>query len=158
MKKKFFYIIGVVVLLVAVGLVVYFVPGSADDSVERMAYIDMQELFDRHPRRIDAESHLNELVQDMQKTLEEEAGDLPGEEQQEMLREYQEELSQKEQELVTDILEEIEMAVDKVAEIEEFNLIMEKRNVVYGGYDATEIVLNYIEENMNENVDNTDEG
>ncbi|MFW6237802.1 MAG: OmpH family outer membrane protein [Bacillota bacterium] len=165
MNKKYLYLIIFAAVLIIVGGLLYsFTPLgnmlTGNNSQEEMVYVDMQELFNSHPRRYEAEEELNELVQSMQQKLEEQAEDISGEEQQEMLQEYQSELSEREQELIQEILDDVEQAIDKVAAEEDYELVLERRNVVYGGNNITDIVLDYItdgEEDVEEGENETPE-
>lgn len=149
MNKKYWYLVVFASALIIVGVLLYtFTPVgdflAGNNGQEEMVYVDMQELFNSHPQRMEAEEELNERVQSMQKKLEEQAEDISGEEQQEKLQEYQSELSEREQKLIQEILNDIEKAIDEVAVEEEYELVMERRNVVYGGNDITDIVLEHI--------------
>ncbi|HKL75661.1 MAG TPA: OmpH family outer membrane protein [Halanaerobiales bacterium] len=156
-KKKFLWVL--VIAAVIITATAYYTPFTSlasDNSLEgEIAYVDIQRIFELHPDKAEAEKELNKAAQMMQSELEEKVTELNQEEQQELLSEYQSELSQKEQKLIQNVLAEIENAIKKVAEQKKVKLVLDKRNVIYGGYDMTEDVINYIEEQRSKN--NNDE-
>lgn len=166
-KKKFLWVLVIAAIFVA--LTAYYNPftilASDNNSLEgEIAFVDIQKIFELHPDKAEAEKELNRAAQMMQAELEEKVSDLSQEEQQDLLEKYQSDLSQKEQELIQDVLEEIETAIKKVAEEKKVKLVLDKRNVIYGGYDLTEDVINYIEEQRssddtgnNDNIENSEE-
>jgi len=147
-SKKFLWTL--VILAVIITATAYYTPSTSlatDNNLEgEIAYVDIQRIFELHPDKAEAEKELNKAAQMMQSELEKKVSDLNQEEQQELLNEYQSELSEKEQKLIQDVLTEIENAIQKVAEQKKVKLVLDKRNVIYGGYDMTEDVINYIEE------------
>jgi len=155
-RKNYLWILIIAVIFIA--LTAYYNPftslASDNNSLEgEIAFVDIQKIFELHPDKAEAEKELNKAAQMMQSELEEKVSDLNQEEQQELLSEYQTELSKKEQKLIQDVLAEIENAIKKVAEEKKVKLVLDKRNVIYGGYDITEDVINYIEEKRNNNSD-----
>ena len=152
-RKKFLWVLVIAAVFIAV--TAYYNPFTSlasDSGLEgEIAYVDIQKIFELHPDKAEAEKELNKAAQMMQSELEEKVSDLSQEEQQELLSEYQSELSKKEQQLIQDVLEEIENAIKKVAEKKNVKLVLDKRNVIYGGYDITEEVINYIKEQRKSN-------
>ena len=152
-RKKFLWVLVIAAVFIAV--TAYYNPFTSlasDSGLEgEIAYVDIQKIFELHPDKAEAEKELNKAAQMMQSELEEKVSDLSQEEQQELLSEYQSELSKKEQQLIQDVLEEIENAIKKVAEKKNVKLVLDKRNVIYGGYDMTEEVINYIKEQRKSN-------
>lgn len=143
MKISGKYLIVAILIVMLTGiLTTQIIAGSEAEG--RIAYVDIQEVFDNHPRKAGAEEKLNEMARSMQEDLEKEAKDLSEAKQQEMLNEYQENLSAKEQNLIQDILDDIDKAITEVAEREQVKMVLEKKNVVYGGYDLTQEVISYI--------------
>src|SRR6056297_1774104 len=137
------YLIIVVLILLLTGILTTQII-AGDEAEGRIAYVDVQKIFDNHPRKAGAEEKLNEMARSMQEELEKEAEELTEEKQKEMLNDYQENLSAKEQKLIQDILNGIDEAINKVAEERQVKMVLEKKNVVYGGYDLTQEVINYI--------------
>lgn len=147
-RYKFAVVIGLVLIITGFLLFVYPLTNIAagDDAKGRIAYVDLWTVFNVHPDKISAEEKLNMLAQDMQAELEEKASDLPEDQQQEMLQEYQTKLSQQEQELIEGIIDEIKAAIVDVAKGKEVKLVVDKQSVFYGGYDLTQDVIDYINE------------
>lgn len=161
-RKKFLWVLVIAVVFIAA--TAFYNPftslASESDLEGEIAFVDIQKIFELHPDKAEAEKELNKAAQMMQSELEEKVSDLSQEKQQELLNEYQSELSKKEQQLIQDVLEEIETAIKKVAEEKKVKLVLDKRNVIYGGYDMTEDVINYIEEqrsNGNSETENSSE-
>lgn len=150
-KKKFLWVLVIAVVIIAA--TAYYNPFTSlasESGLEgEIAFVDIQKIFELHPDKAEAEKELNKAAQMMQSELEEKVSDLSQEKQQELLSEYQSELSEKEQKLIQNVLEEIENAIKKVAEEKKVKLVLDKRNVIYGGYDMTEDVINYIEKERN---------
>lgn len=147
-EKKYLVIISIVVVLIGFAFFVNPLEQlmARDDAAGRIAYVDVQEVFDVHPDKSSAEKQLNQEAQAMQAELEEKANDVSKEEQQEMLNEYQQKLSQKEQDMIQGILEKIDKNIQEVARQKEVKVVLKKKNVIYGGYDMTRDVIDYIEE------------
>lgn len=124
---------------------------ASEDAEGKIAFVDVQEVFEVHPDKQNAEQELNEAAQKMQSELETQANDLSEEKQQDLLNNYQSELSQKEQKLIQNVLEKIEKAIQEVAEEKKVKLVLDKRNVIYGGYDMTQDVIDYINSQAEEN-------
>jgi len=143
------YRTGFIILMTALLVFLYsFVLLEAEGETRgRIAYVDVWAVFNNHPQKAIAEEKLNQLARSMQLELEEKAKDRPKEEQQEMLEEYQTLLSQKEQELIQEIIDIIGEVIQIVAREKEVTIVLDKKNVIYGGYDMTQDVIEFIEEN-----------
>ncbi|MFW5788261.1 MAG: OmpH family outer membrane protein [Halanaerobiales bacterium] len=148
MYKKYLLITAIAIVLI--GLTVWINPlgiMASDDAAGKIAIVDVQQVFQVHPDKENAEKDLNEVAQSMQTELEQEAEDVDEEERKNLLEQYQTKLSEEEQKLIKNILGKIDTAIKNVAEEKEVRLVMEKENVIYGGYDMTQDVIDYIEEN-----------
>jgi len=121
------------------------------DMAGRIAYVDLWVIFNYHPEKVEAEEELNQLAQAMQAELEEKAKGLAKNEQQELLEQYQTRLTQRERELVQNIIDKIRKEIAELAGQKELKMVLDKNNVIYGGIDLTEEVINYIEEKYKEN-------
>ncbi|MGM0410892.1 MAG: OmpH family outer membrane protein [Bacillota bacterium] len=128
---------------------------ASEDVEGKIVFVDVQEVFEVHPDKKNAEKELNEAAQKMQSELENEASDLSEEKQKDLLNNYQSELSEKEQELIQNVLEEIEKAIQEVAEEKKVKLVLDKRNVIYGGYDMTQDVIDYINSQSENDEENS---
>lgn len=145
---KYKIITFILLVTILVGGAVFVYPdiriGAEDETKGRIAYVDLWAVFNVHPRKGIAEKKLNQLAQSMQSELEEKAKDLPKEKQQSILQEYQSELSQREQELIQKIVDSIKDVIIEVAEQKEVKMVLDKKNVIYGGYDMTQDVIDYV--------------
>ncbi|MGM0415097.1 MAG: OmpH family outer membrane protein [Bacillota bacterium] len=129
------------VLMLAVGFFMV-VPAAAEGEI---AYVNLQEVFEAHPDKAEAEAQLNSEAQELQAELESEADDLSQEEQQQLLQQYQEELTQREQELIQEVLADIEGLLNQLAEEKGVSVVLDGQNVLYGGYDLTSELIEMIE-------------
>ena len=157
MNKKY---LGIMIIAgIVIAITAFFNPFSTlarGEAEGRIAFVDVQKVFELHPDKSTAEKELNEAAQLMQSELEEKANDLSQEKQQDLLTEYQNKLSEKEQQLIQSVLQEIEDAIKSVAEEKQVKLVLDKRNVIYGGYDMTQDVIDYINEKReNDGAENT---
>ncbi|MFP4661361.1 MAG: OmpH family outer membrane protein [Halanaerobiales bacterium] len=154
-KSKSIIYIFVGVFLITAGFMFFGFESIAAESESKgqIAYVDLWAIFNVHPEKPVAESKLNQLAQSMQIELEEKAKDLPNEEQQNLLKEYQTRLSQQEQGLIQEIIDSIKDDVIEVAKVKEVRMVLDKANVIYGGYDITDDIIDYIEENYTAEID-----
>ena len=126
----------------AVGLAFY----TDDQSVDRTAYVDLQRVFAEHPARTAAEQTLNQKAAEYKQQIEKETDQLSGSEQKELLKKYQNELKELESELLAQVTEEVEQTIIKTAEEKKVKFVLEKDDILYGGYDLTDDVLAGLEE------------
>lgn len=149
-KYKYFIVAGLIILLS--GLITFLYPFASlraeNETRGRIAYVDVWAVFNAHPQKTIAEKKLNQIAQSMQSELEKKAKDLPKDKQQDMLKEYQSKLNRQEQELIQEIIEAIEEVIQTVAREKEVKIVLDKKNVIYGGYDMTQDVIDYIEKNF----------
>ena len=159
LKRKHLIIIAITGIIIGiVGMVNPFNTLSARDEAQgRIAYVDVQEVFNIHPDKASAEKQLNKKAQTLQAELEKKAKELSKNKQQKLLQQYQSQLSEKEQKLIQDVLVKIEKAIKKVAEEKEVKMVLDKKNVIYGGYDMTQNVIDHIKSNTSD-ANNQDSG
>lgn len=111
-----------------------------------IAFVNLEELFEAHPDKAQAEEQLNLEAQELQQELEERAEDLSQDEQQQLLQEYQQRLNQREQELIQEVLGQIEGLIIELAEEKGIEVVLDGQNVLYGGYDLTPELIERLEE------------
>lgn len=116
---------------------------------DKIGYVNIQTLFNSHPLKKEAENTLNNLARDMQLELENKLEDTPKEEHQQLISEYQQKLSKKENELIDNIVKDINQEIDKVAAEKEMKVVIKEQDVIKGGYDITQLVLQRIESSTN---------
>jgi outer membrane protein len=158
-KRKHFLTIAITGIIIAIVALVnpFNILTAADEARGRIAYVDVQQVFNIHPDKVAAEKQLNQKAQNLQSDLEEKAKELSKNKQQEILKQYQSQLSEKEQKLIQNVLVKIEDAIKKVAEKKEVKMVLDKKNVIYGGYDMTQDVIDYIKSNPGDSEDQNKE-
>lgn len=137
--------LAVLVLLVAIFTTVVLLGFlTDDDSVDRVAYVNLERVFAEHPARTAAEETLNQKAAEYQQQLEIEAAELSGAEQKEILAKYQEQLHDLEAELLNSVTEEVEKIIKETAAEKRVKFVVEQEQVLAGGYNLTEAVLEKI--------------
>lgn len=131
----------VALLLIGVGFSGSPVQAEADGEI---AFVNLEEVFEAHPDKESAEEQLNQEAQELQQELEAQADELSQEEQQDLLQDYQEQLTQREQELIGEVLSDIEGIITELAEEVGAKVVLEGQNVLYGGYDLTPEIIEYL--------------
>lgn len=154
MKKEFNFTIIILIVALIIFLSYNFYINSEinlfeNNEIPEIAYVNLQEVYNVHPAKKRAEEKIDNLARDMEAELNEMVEDLDGQDQQDLLESHQIELNRKEQQLVEEILININQVINKLAEKKEIRLVLDKEQVVYGGYNLTEDVINYVEENIN---------
>lgn len=134
--------ISVILLLAALtaavlGLEVF----TGDESTDSVAYVNLERVFAEHPARTAAEQTLNNKAAEYTRQLEEEAADLSGVEQKALLRKYQGQLHELEEQLLAQVTKEVENIIIETAEEKEVKFVLEEDYVIYGGYNLTDEVL-----------------
>ena len=147
--KKFIAALAAIFLLA--GLFFGMQPGAIpsllaeeDEPAGRIAFVDVEMVFENHPEKERAEEELNMTAEEMQARLEDEAEDLEAGEQEELIQEYQKELEREEEELIGEVLNDIEETITGLAEEKGVEIVLEGKHVLYGGYDLTDEVLEQV--------------
>ncbi|ADL13686.1 OmpH family outer membrane protein [Acetohalobium arabaticum] len=149
------------VLSLGIGAVVVLSPMvKAKSEVKKaVAYVDFGKLLKNHPKRDEVDAEFNqyyqnlkeELGSELQSKLEETSGD----ERQKLLQNYNqrlnEQVKQRQAELLQPLKEDIDATIKKVAAKEEVAVVLHKESVVYGGNDLTDKVLKAMEEQTESN-------
>lgn len=137
------YYTAVILLLAAIlASILFFVFSVNDQTVDKVAYVNLERVFAEHPAKMAAEKKLNEKAATYQQELEQKAENLSGSEQKELLYSYQKELENLEAELLDSVIKEVETTIVKTAEEKQLKFVLEEKEVLYGGYDLTDEVLN----------------
>ncbi len=138
-------------IMVVIGLLfmgtLFFFSGSisrarAESSI---GYVSILAIFDAHPEKDQLSFEFQQRADEMRAELEEEAQDLDPDEQERLVESYEQQLAQYEQELIAGLIDEIDDVVARVAERENVQVVLEAQNVIYGGLDLTELVLEEIQ-------------
>jgi len=134
--------IAVILLLLAILSSVFLLDLlKQDQSIDSVAYVDLEKVFAEHPARTAAEKKLNQKAAEYQQQLEQEGEELSGVEQKELLASYQNELQNLEAELLDSVLKEVESIIVETAAEKKVKFVLEEKDVLYGGFDLTDDVL-----------------
>jgi outer membrane protein len=137
--------IAVILLLLAILSSVFLLDLlKQDQSVDSVAYVNLEKVFAEHPARTAAEKKLNQKAAEYQQQLEQEGEELSGTEQKELLNSYQNELQNLEAELLDSVLKEVESIIVETAAEKKVKFVLEEKDVLYGGIDLTDDVLTKI--------------
>lgn len=144
-------LVAVLILVVGLGVGTLLSPDiQAESDVKgKVAYVDIQKIFENHPKKTKAEARFSQVVQTLQQNLkselETEIEQVTGDERQKLVKEYEQKLNQKanerQQKLIQPILNEIDQTVKEVAKEEGVAVVLSKEAVIYGGHDLTPKVL-----------------
>lgn len=140
---KFF--IAILVVAVVAGSVALFadkpVSQADDDLKSTVGYVDIEKIFNAHPDKPLAEQKLNQEAKELEEQYKKEEPNLSEEEKKQRLAAYQQQLALKEKQLINGIILKIRDEIKEVAEAKGVTVVLEKKNIVYGGTDLTEQVL-----------------
>jgi len=142
----------IAVLLLLIGLTAAVVGlgiFTEDESVDKVAYVDLEKVFAEHPARTAAEQTLNKKAAEYKQQIEEQTDELSGSEQKELLMKYQSELGELEEELLAQVTAEVENIIVKTAEKRKVKFVLDEDYILYGGYDLTDEVLTEIDKSWN---------
>lgn len=150
-KKLIIIIIAMVVVAGSLLLLYQYINFGEEENKykDKIGYVNIQTLFNSHPLKKEAEDTLNNLARDMQLELENKLEDTPKEDHQQLINQYQEQLSKKENELIDNIVSDIEEKIDEVAAEKQMKIVVKEKDVIKGGYDITQLVRQKIETTNN---------
>lgn len=132
-------LLAILAALIALGIF------SNDQSVDSVAYVNLQRIFEKHPARLAAENTLNQKAAEYQQQIESEYADAGGSEQKEIIQKHQEQLQELEAELLAGVIDELLAVIEETAAEKELKFVLEEEYILYGGYNLTESVLEKIE-------------
>ncbi|ADO78074.1 OmpH family outer membrane protein [Halanaerobium praevalens] len=141
LSQQKFRLAVIVLLLAILGSIFFLAFLNQNQSVDQVAYVDLEKVFNQHPARTAAEQKLNQKAAAYQQKIEQEAKSLPGVEQKKLLYSYQSELENLEAELLDSVLKEVENIIIETAENKKVKFVLEADDVLYGGVDLTDAVL-----------------
>jgi len=134
--------IAVIVLLLAIlSSVLLLGLFKQDQSIDSVAYVNLEKVFAEHPARTAAEQKLNQKAAEYQQQLEENGEELSGAEQKELLNSYRKDLQNLEAELLDSVLKEVEKIIIETAAEKQVKFVLEEKDVLYGGFNLTDDVL-----------------
>lgn len=143
-KNKGFKTAVILLLLAILASIFFLAYYNQDDSVDSVAYVNLERVFAEHPARTAAEKKLNNKAAEYQQQLESQSEELSGKEQKELLKKYQNQLKNLEDELLDSVLKKVEEIIVQTAEDKKVKFVLEADDVLYGGYNLTDEVLKKI--------------
>lgn len=145
-QKKQVKIISVIIAavfifsIVALGVSQY-QSGMAGASSSNVGIVDYSQLISQHPGMQAAREKYEEAAKQVQEEFSQQAGSMTPEQQQQFIEQKQKEMQDKQKELLDPIRTSIETQVQSVADSRGINVVLDKNNVLYGGQDITQEVL-----------------
>ena len=145
-QKKQVKIISVIIAavfifsIVALGVSQY-QSGMAGASSSNVGIVDYSQLISQHPGMQAAREKYEEAAKHVQDEFSQKAGSMTPEQQQQFIEQKQKEMQDKQKELLDPIRTSIETQVQSVADSRGINVVLDKNNVLYGGQDITQEVL-----------------
>ena len=142
-KKKIISVIIAAVFIfsiVALGVSQY-QSGMAGASSSNVGIVDYSQLISQHPGMQAAREKYEEAAKQVQDEFSQKAGSMTPEQQQQFIEQKQKEMQDKQKELLDPIRTSIETQVQSVADSRGINVVLDKNNVLYGGQDITQDVL-----------------
>lgn len=118
---------------------------SAGASSSNVGIVDYSQLISQHPGMQAAREKYQAEAQQMQDEFNQKAASMTPEQQQEYVVQKQKEMQDKQKELIDPIRQDIEKNVKDVADTRGINVVLDKNNVLYGGQDITQSVLQKIQ-------------
>ncbi len=132
---------GVVVAVLAVGLVVIGRGSPVLGQSFAIGYADLQRALDNHPRKVSSERALQEFFQAKQAEFQQRAKGLTAAQRQELDQKLQQEFIQKRTELLKGLDQDIRASVEKVARAQGISIVLDRNVVLFGGTDLTDLVI-----------------
>ena len=118
------------------------VAGAAPAS--SVGVVDYQTLMGMHPDMAAAQAELQTALAEAQKNFDEKSVGMNEKEKQDYYVQLQQNLGVKEQALIEPIMKKIEDAIKAVADKKGLSVVVDKKQVIYGGQDITqEVVKNF---------------
>lgn len=145
-QKKQVKIISVIIAavfifsIVALGVSQY-QSGMAGASSSNVGIVDYSQLISQHPGMQAAREKYEEAAKQVQDEFSQKASSMTPEQQQQFIEQKQKEMQDKQKELLDPIRTSIETQVQSVADSRGINVVLDKNNVLYGGQDITQEVL-----------------
>jgi len=112
---------------------------SSSDLIMESAIgkVDYQDVMKNAPGTMEVQSSMNSAVETAQKEFTEKSKDMNDSDKQKLMKQYQEELSAKDKELLEPITKKVDAAIVAVGKKKGLAVVVDKSAVVYGGLDVT---------------------
>lgn len=99
--------------------------------------VDYQDLIKNAPGTMEVQNSMNSAVETAQKEFAEKSKNMNDSDKQKLMKQYQEELSAKDKELLAPITKKVDAAIIAVGKKKGLAVVVDKSAVVYGGLDVT---------------------
>ena len=99
--------------------------------------VDYQDLIKNAPGTMEVQNSMNSAVETAQKEFAEKSKNMNDSDKQKLMKQYQEELSAKDKELLAPINKKVDEAIVAVGKKKGLAVVVDKGAVVYGGLDVT---------------------
>lgn len=118
-------------------------------TVLLIGYIDLQKVLFSHPSAATSMGELQKFQGERQRDLDEKirGKDLSPDEKEkiaDLAKKYEQEIAEKDNELTSKILSDVETVVEKIAKKLNISVVLEKQAIFFGGIDITEEVMKEI--------------
>lgn len=141
MNKHFKFGILAVAVVLVLGVVAFVGTSSLRAETQKkpavVGFVNVQAVFDAHPQTKTAKATLEKEVAAAQAQMEKEIKTQTKEQQQATMQKYETKLAQREQQLVNGVLENIQKVIKQVADEAGVQVVLDQKNVIYGGQDLT---------------------
>ena len=132
-----FFVLGVVGLALSQSGKSY-AAGSSNSS--NIGVVNHQMLISQHPEMAKAQADMQAAVEAARKEFDAKTASMNDQEKQAYYTKVQQDLSLKQQQLISPVIEKVDAAIKAVADAKGLAVVMDKGNVVYGGQDITDEV------------------
>ena len=126
--------------LFALGLTQSGMGGSTSSDLimeSAIGKVDYQDVMKNAPGTMELQNSMNSAVETAQKEFAEKSKDMNDSDKQKLMKQYQEELSAKDKELLEPINKKVDAAIIAVGKKKGLAVVVDKGAVVYGGLDVT---------------------
>ncbi|MBP2640897.1 MAG: outer rane chaperone Skp (OmpH) [Firmicutes bacterium] len=138
-----FFVVAVLFVMGVVGIIGFNTGTSHAAAVTSSAVgiVNYQLLVSQHPDTAAAEQTMNAAVAQAKSDFDAKSVNMSDQEKQAYYQQLQQELQQKNQDLLVPINDKVMAAVKSVAEAKGLTVVLDKNSAVYGGQDITDDVM-----------------
>lgn len=138
-----FFVVAVLFVLGVVGILGFNVNKTyaASGASSAVGIVNYQLLVSQHPDMAVAEQTMNAAVAQAKSDFDAKSVNMSDQEKQAYYQQLQQELQQKNQDLLVPINDKVMAAVKSVAEAKGLTVVLDKSSAVYGGQDITDDVM-----------------
>lgn len=148
MNKNLKFGILVVAVVLVIGALAFVGTSSLQAETQKkpavVGFVDIQGVFEIHPQTKVAKETMQKEVTAVQAQMEKEIKNQTKEQQQATIQKYQNQMAQREEQLVNGVLSDIHKVIKQVADESGVQVVLDRQNIVYGGQDLTQQVKDKI--------------